>query len=71
MSTIKIKLIDFPNEVKEQYVELNESEYLLLVKENAIKIDNKSYRIKHKRINYENKEFEIVFDNLSTKKIKH
>ena len=70
MSTLKIKLIDFPNEVKEQYVELNASEYFLLVKENAIKINNKSYKIKHKRINHETKEFEIVFDNLSAIKTK-
>lgn len=60
-SFVTIKLINFPLNVKEEYVLLNEDEFLSLINNNNIIINNLPYKIKEKRINSNTCELEIVF----------
>lgn len=60
---IIIKLINFPLNIKTEYIELNESEFYQLIKKNIVIIDKVKIKVKHKMVNTNN-ELEIEFDKI-------
>lgn len=60
---IIIKLINFPLNIKTEYIELNESEFYQLIKKNIVIIDKVKFKVKHKMVNTNN-ELEIEFDKI-------
>ena len=62
IATIKVKLIGFPEDVKEEFIILNDKDFYDLHDQGNIYINNKPYTVKNKRMCYSSKSFQVTFD---------
>lgn len=63
--TIKLKLIGFPKEIKQKYIELTPESFYNLLKTNTIILNDKVYQVSNKQSHLNTLKIDIVYNRLS------